>query len=287
MKNLAVLSRLVLVIAVMAMPVGLAKAGNASPAGPTPADAQLSASHAVGQPPAGAPRTVLRFLTDTDFPPFNFIDEEGQITGFNVDLARAICVEMEVTCDIKATRWVDLLPPLDRGEADAVIASIAVTPGTLAEVDFTVPYAFLPARFAVRKNAGFGITASGLESRRIGVLKYSAHEAYIKKVYPDSQSIAFDSPDAAREALAKGDIDALFGDGLSLAFWANGTSSKSCCELKGGPFFDSRYFGEGLSIAVRKGDIDLKRELDRVLARIIQSSRYEELLLRYFPLRPF
>ena len=92
---------------------------------------------------------------------------------------------------------------------------------------------------------------------------------------------------AAREALSKGEVDALFGDGLALAFWTNGTSSKSCCVLAGGAYGDARYFGDGVAIAVRKGDVALVRQVNAAIERIMSSAHYEEMLSRYFPVRLF
>ena len=233
-------------------------------------------------------RTNIRFLTTTDFPPFNYADEDGQLTGFNVDFARAVCVELEVSCDIKAVAWDDLLATLDHGDGDAAVGGIAVTPASLAQVDFTRRYYFMPAHFAVRKaGARPEITPVGLESRKIAVVTGSSHEAYLKAFFPDSQIVSLRNAEAAREALAKGEADALFGDGLALAFWTNGTSSKGCCELAGGAYADARYFGDGIAMAVRKDDTALRRQIDAAIARILASNRYEEMLARYFPVRLF
>ena len=263
-----------------------------------PAAAQqsgASAALAVAAPAAGgdeqaaAPhRNSLRFLTTTDFPPFNYADDDGQLTGFNIDFARAVCVELEVSCDIKAVAWDDLLPSLNHGDGDAAVGAIAATPSALTEVDFTRRYYFMTAHFAVRK-AGpkFEISPVGLESRKIAVVAGSSHEAFLRAMFPDSRIVALPSADAAREALVKGDTETLFGDGLALAFWTSGTSSKGCCELAGGGYGDQRYFGDGVAIALRKGDITLARQIDAAIARIVGSSRYEEMLSRYFPVRLF
>ena len=255
----------------------------AQPVAPDPAAAADPAADA-----GAARRNVLRVLTDTDYPPFNYVDELGQLTGFNVDFARSICVELEVSCDIKTVAWNDLLPTLERGDGDAVIASIAASPGTLTQADFTVPYYFMTGRFAVRRSGTPPeISPIGLEGRKIAVAGGTAHEAYLKAFFPDSQIVAASSADAARDALAKGQVDALFGDSLALAFWSNGTSSNSCCEISGPPYSDQRYFGSGISIAVRRGDVLLHRQLDAAIMRIRTSGRFEELLSRYFPVRLF
>lgn len=283
-----VLTLLMLALGVPAGCAGLAQAAQplAPVAGATPDPAAApGADQAEG---SASRRNVLRVLTDTDYPPFNYVDELGQLTGFNVDFARSICVELEVSCDIKTVPWDDLLTTLDRGDGDAVIASIAASPGTLTQADFTQPYYFMTGRFAVRKaDTRPEISPIGLEGRKIAVAAGTAHEAYLKAFFPDSQILSAATPEAARQALAKGQAEALFGDSLALAFWSNGTSSNGCCEISGPPFSDERYFGAGISIAVRHGDVLLHRQLDAAIMRIRSSARYEELLSRYFPVRLF
>lgn len=232
--------------------------------------------------------TVIRFMTESDFPPFNYLDEDGTLTGFNVDMARAICLELDVSCDVQAAPWEQLLPALERGETDAVIASISVTPETLAVADFSDRYYTTPARFAALKTSeDVDITPTSLEGRRIGVVEKTAHEAYLHDFFRDSIVVGYATQEAAREALMKGEVDVLFGDGFSLMFWLNGASSRLCCEFRGGPFADERYFGEGVGVAIRRGDTELKALVNKALRQIRANGRYEELFLRYFPIRVY
>src|SRR5215218_8960031 len=97
--------------------------------------------------------TVIRFLTETDYPPFNFTGADGNPAGFNVDLARLLCEEIKVTCTVQMRRFETLLDALASNRGDAVIASLAVTPQMRARADFTDPYYRPPARFASRRDA--------------------------------------------------------------------------------------------------------------------------------------
>jgi polar amino acid transport system substrate-binding protein len=231
-------------------------------------------------------RVVVRFLTDSDFPPFNFYDEDGVLVGFNVDLARAICLELTTSCDIKARPWEELFIGLKSGEADAVIAAHKVTPQAVADVDFTDRYFYTPGRFAGRKEtAELDISPSGLDGKRIGVAKGTAHEAFLKAFFRDSPLVLFENADLAREALANSKVEFIFDDGVSLAFWLNGTLSRQCCEMKGGPFLEPRFFGEGIAIAVPKNDPEIKALINDALKRVRTSGRFEELVQRYFPVR--
>jgi polar amino acid transport system substrate-binding protein len=245
----------------------------AAPAAPTPTDAVPR-------------RVVIRFLTDSDFPPFDFYDEDGVLVGFNVDLARAICLELNTSCDIKARPWEELFAGLKSGEADAVIAAHKVTASALREVAFTDRYFHTPGRFAGRKDSPqVEMTPSGLDGKRIAVARGTAHEAFLKTFFRDSPLAIYENADLAREALAANKADFLFDDGISLAFWLNGTLSRQCCEMRGGPFLEPKFFGDGLAIAVPKNDPDIRLLLNKALDRVRASGRFEELVQRYFPVR--
>ncbi len=233
-------------------------------------------------------RVAIRFLTESDFPPFNYLDEDNVLTGFNVDIARALCLELNTACDVQARPWAELLPALARGQTDAVIASHTPRPNALKAVDFTDAYYFTPARFAAKRGSPIAdVTPSTLEGKRIAVAKGTAHEAYLRAFFRDSAVRAFETEELARDALVSGEADILFGDGISLVFWLNGTASKACCEFKGGAFAEPRYFGDGVGIAVKRGDAQLKTMINDALRRLREGGRYEELLLRYFPQRFF
>ena len=231
-------------------------------------------------------RAALRFLTDSDYPPFNYTDQEGQLAGFNVELARAICLELSAACDIQTRPWDQLLPALKRGEADAVIASHAVTPRLLSEFDVSERYYQMPARFAGRIGRAFAdVSPGGLDGAKIAVTKGTAHEAYLRAMFTLSAIQTHDNPELARDAVITGNADLLFDDGIGLAFWLLGTASKACCEFKGGPFFEPRYFGDGVGITINRHDPDLKAQLNAALKRLRDTGRQEELVSRSFPLR--
>jgi polar amino acid transport system substrate-binding protein len=186
-------------------------------------------------------------------------------------------------------RFDTLVDTLAANQGDAVIASLAETPEMRQRVDFSHPYYRTPARFVARRDLGSlkVITPSVLESRKIAVVAGTAHEAYLKNLFTEAELHSYPSPAAARAALKKGEVDLLFGDGISLSFWLNGSDSAGCCEFRGGPYLESRYFGEGVGIAVRKGNDLLRRAFDWALFRLWENGRFTDLWLRYFPISPF
>jgi len=233
-------------------------------------------------------RVVVRFLTEADFPPFNFYDEDGVLVGFNVDIARAICLELNTACDIKVRPWGELLLALKRGEADAVIAAHAVTPQALSAVDFTDRYFYTPGRFVGRLGGDpVEMTPEGLEGKRIGVAKNTAHEAYLRAFFRSSAIKAYENAELARDALIQDQVDFVFDDGISLIFWLHGTASKRCCEVKGGPYLEPEFFGDGIAIAVPKNDQQIKTLINGALAHLRASGRLDEIVERYFPVKVY
>jgi polar amino acid transport system substrate-binding protein len=232
--------------------------------------------------------TVIRFLTETDYPPFNFTGADGNPAGFNVDLARALCDEIKVTCTIQMRRFETLVDAITSNRGDAIIASLAVTPQLRSRVDFTDPYYRAPARFVSRRDQVMTeVRPEYLEGKKIGAIAGSSHEAYLKAMFTDAELHPYPNDEALRSALRRGEVDFIFGDAISLAFWINGTDSGDCCAFSGGPFVESRYFGEGIGIAVRKGNDLLRQSLNWALFRIWEKGRYTDLWLHYFSVSPF
>jgi polar amino acid transport system substrate-binding protein len=232
--------------------------------------------------------SVIRFLTETDYPPFNFAGPDGNPQGFNIDLARAMCEELKLQCTIQMRRFETLITALNANQADAAIASIAATIETRAKVDFTDPYYRTPARFAARRDSPIEeVVPERLEGKKVAVVAGTAHEAFLKSLFTEAELRSYPSDEVARLALKRGDVDLLFGDAISLAFWLNGTDSENCCAFRGGPYIDSRYFGEGVGIAVRKGNDLMRQALNWALFKVWEQGRFTDLWLRYFPVSPF
>jgi polar amino acid transport system substrate-binding protein len=185
-------------------------------------------------------------------------------------------------------RFDTLLASLADNRGDAVMASIAVTPESRKLADFSDPYYRTPARFVVRRDSAISdVRPEKLEGKQVAVVGGTAHEAFLKALFTEANLRPYATSELAREALRKGEVDLLFGDGVSLAFWLNGTDSQGCCSFRGGPFLESRYFGEGVGIAVKRGNDALRMGFNWALFRLWEKGRFSDLWLRYFPISPF
>jgi polar amino acid transport system substrate-binding protein len=230
----------------------------------------------------------IRFLTDLDYPPFDYAGPDGNPAGLNVDLARLICDEIKVACTIQARPFATLLDALDNNQGDAVIASIAENTETRKRADFSDPYYRTPARFVALADSPIGdVLPELVAGKKIAVVAGTAHEAYLKQMFTQAEIHSYPTAQAARAALKDKQVDLLFGDGIALSFWLNGTDSGGCCAFRGGPFLDSRYFGEGVGIAVKPGNDVLRLAFNWALFQIWEKGSFTDLWLRYFPISPF
>jgi len=228
----------------------------------------------------------VRILTTVDFPPFNFADQMSRLSGFNVDLAREICTELQIAakCQIQALPFADLEKTLESGAGEAVMAGIAVTPDLRKRFSFSRPYLSIPGRFAMNRAAKIdGTTAAALAGRPVGVVKETTHEAMLKAFFPKVTATPFDTFEAMTEALKTGKVDAVFADGLRLPFWVAGEASGKCCDLFDGPYISEKFLGEGLSVMMRKSDPVLTAAFDQALSVLSRNGRLQDIYLRYFP----
>jgi polar amino acid transport system substrate-binding protein len=232
-----------------------------------------------------AVKRPIRFLTADDYPPFEFLGADGNLSGYNIDVARAICEELQVACAIQPRRWDNLLDALEAKEGDAIIASLKETTASRQHVRFTTPYYLTPARFVGLAGArAFDVRPEGLRDVRIGVEAGGAHEAFLRAFFTRSTFTAY--PDRAKlmAALREKQIDLAFGDAIGLAIWMNDPQSRQCCAFQGGPYLEPAYFGEGVGVAVRPDDEDLRRTLNWALQRLDERGVMTELYLKYFPM---
>ena len=227
-------------------------------------------------------------MTDDEFPPLHFAGLDGTPTGFAVELARAVCERLTITCTVQARRFDTLLDALADKQGDVVAAAIPVNAGLRARFLATRPYFRWPARFITPTDRNAPApSAAALAGRSVGVVEGSAHEAYLKAFFPKATRKTFTDLSAAESALKRGEVEYLFADGLSLALWLNGQEAEGCCAYSGGDYLENRYFGEGIGFVTRTEDAALARALDDALQRVWDDGKYAELYLRFFPVSPF
>ena len=227
--------------------------------------------------------TKIRVGTEGAYKPFNYIDSNGELQGFDVDIGKALCAEMKAECTFVAQDWDGIIPALLAKKYDVIIASMSITEERMKKVDFTNKYYDTPAKFVAKK--GSGITNTGpadLKGKTLGAQSSTTHSSYLEDNYKDSTVKLYATQDEANADLVAGRLDAILADSVVILDWLGGDDG-SCCEHVGEAHKDPKYFGLGAGIAVRKEDGDLKEKLNTALAAILENGTYKKINEKYFP----
>lgn len=229
-----------------------------------------------------APQKVT-IATEGAYPPFNFVDAEGKLQGFDVDIANALCEKMQAECTIVAQDWDGIIPGLLAKKYDAIVASMSITEERKKQVAFTGKYYNTPAKFVAKKGAGIEISKEGLQGKIIGVQVSTIHENFARDNFGDVAEIkAYDTQENANLDLVAGRVDVLIADSVALDEGFLKTDMGKDYEFVGPDFNDPKWFGEGAGIAVRKEDTALLEALNKAIAEIRKDGTYKKIQDKYF-----
>jgi len=227
--------------------------------------------------------TKIRIGTEGAYPPFNYVDKNGELQGFDVDIAKALCKAAGVECTFVMQDWDGMIPGLLAKKFDAIIASMSITEERLQKVDFTNKYYLTPAKFACKKGAGFEITPEGLKGKTVGVQRGTIHDNFVRDKFGKAMDIkSYATLDEANMDLVSGRIDLIFADSVAISDGLLNTEKGKDFEFVGPGFTDKKWFGEGIGIAVRKGDKELVDLLNKAIVTIRANGEYQKVNAKHF-----
>ncbi|UXM94759.1 transporter substrate-binding domain-containing protein [Bartonella sp. HY329] len=229
----------------------------------------------------------VRFLTIVDFPPFDYLNNDGVLSGYNIDLIRAICEDLDIVarCQIEALPFDELQKRLlDKG-GEAIIAGLIPTMDNRQYLRFSHAYIAFPARFiGLDSNIMLEPLSDKLKGIKIGVVAKTSHEIMARSYFPKAEVVGFKDYDTLYSAVLTGDVMLGFGDGMRFSLWLSHPDNGGKAQFVGGPYLNKALLGGGMQIAVREQDENLAKAFDYSLSRLEQSGKLQELYLRYFPI---
>ncbi len=227
--------------------------------------------------------TKIRIATEGAYPPFNEVGPDGQLKGFDVDIAKALCAEMHAQCTIVKQEWDGMIPALLARKFDAIVASMSITEERKKKVAFTEKYYQTPAKFVEKKGADIAITPEGLKGKRIGVQRETIHDRYATDNYGNIATIVrYGTQDEANLDMVAGRLDLLLANSVALQGGFLDTPAGKDFEFVGPNLTDPKWFGEGAGIAVRKQDNDLRLALNKAIEAIRKNGTYDKIAAKYF-----
>jgi arginine/ornithine transport system substrate-binding protein len=227
--------------------------------------------------------TKVRIGVEGAYPPFSEVTPDGKLIGFDIDIANALCEEMNVECELVTQDWDGIIQQLNNRKYDAIIASMSITEERKAKVDFTKKYYNTPAKFVRKKDSGIEITKESLEGKIVGVQRATIHDNFVTDVYGDAVEVKrYGSQDEAYLDMVAGRVDLLLADSVAMQGGFLDTEEGKDYEFVGPDFSDPKYFGEGAGIALRKGSDDLREMFNQAIDAIRANGTYKAIQDKYF-----
>lgn len=220
---------------------------------------------------------TIRFATEASYPPFESIDANNKIVGFDVDLANALCKEIDATCTFTNQAFDSLIPSLKFRRFDAVMAGMDITPEREKQVLFTTPYYDNSALFVGQQ--GKYTSIDQLKGKKVGVQNGTTHQKFIMDKHPEVTTVPYDSYQNAKLDLQNGRIDGVFGDTAVVTEWLKDNPKLAAV---GDKVTDKDYFGTGLGIAVRQGNTELQQKFNAALEKVKKDGTYETIYNKWF-----
>ena len=228
-------------------------------------------------------QTRVTLGTEGAYPPFNLIDANGDLPGVDVDIGNALSNAANLECEWVVQDWDGIIPGLLAQKYDAIVASMSITEERKQKVDFTKKYYNTPAKFVRVKGSGIEINKDSLDGKTVGVQRATIHENFLRDNYGDVVNIkAYASQDEANLDFLAGRVDLLLADSVALLEGFINTDDGNDAEFIGPDFTDPRWFGEGVGIAIRKGDAQLTESLNAAIDMIRSNGTYAEINAKYF-----
>ncbi len=224
-----------------------------------------------------AAQEEIKFAMEATYAPFEYMDENNQIQGFDVDLANALCEEMKATCTFHNQAFDSLIPALKFKRYDAAISAMDITEARLQRVNFSDAYYDNSAAFISIE--GKVADQAALEGKRIGVQNGSTHQSYLLEQLPGVTAVPYSSYQDAFIDMKNGRIDSVFGDTAVVAEWFKKEDNLT---YVGDQVTNQEYFGNGFGIAVNKSNPELVAQLNTALAAVKANGEYDKIFNKYF-----
>lgn len=231
---------------------------------------------------ASAQMKKVRIGTEGAYPPFNSIDPSGKLVGFDVDIAKALCKAAKFECSFVVQDWDGIIPGLLAKKYDAIVASMSITEERKKKVDFTAKYYSTPAKFIAAKGANFDISPAGLKGKSVSVQRATIHENFLRDNFPGMNIRVYATQDEANADLVSGRVDLGHADSVALMDGFLSTDAGKGFEFVGPDYNTTQWHGEGVGIAVRKGEDDLRMALNKAIAQIRADGTYKKINAKFF-----
>ena len=230
----------------------------------------------------------LKVAIDPTYEPFTYKTADGKPTGFDVDIANAICAEMKRNCVFVEQVWDSMIPGLQARKYDVVVSSLSITEERKRVIDFSDRYYKTPSAIVVKKGTVYANPAS-LKGKRIGVLKGSTQEKWaMGELKPAGVTVVpYEAQDQVYLDIKAGRLDGTVADKVEVHGGFLRKPEGKDYAYVGPDQYEAKYYGDGIGIGMRKGQKDLKDQINKAIKTIRSNGTYNQIAKKYFDFDPY
>ncbi|WP_417584680.1 transporter substrate-binding domain-containing protein [Nitrincola sp.] len=223
----------------------------------------------------------LIIATEGAYPPFSYFDEAGGLSGFDVDIAYALCETMQRDCELIAVPWNDLLDGIEKGHYQLIVASMAKTAEREERVDFSDFYYRSHSVFVGNPYKYSSSSPESLEGVRLATGIGTVQETFLRSRYPAADIVVTEDQEQALAKLVSGEVDLVLSDSINLLSFLQ-SSEGSAFDFISEPLIDELLKTDA-HIAVEKGNDSLRSDINQALITIRLNGTYERINRKYIP----
>ncbi|KAA0873632.1 transporter substrate-binding domain-containing protein [Nitrincola tapanii] len=223
----------------------------------------------------------LRIATEGAYPPFSYWNDQGQLAGFDIEIAQVLCQAMQRECQIQAVEWSHIIEGLEQDQYDLVIASMAKTPERERRVDFTDYYYRSHSIFVGDPSRFQEVSAEALQGVRIATGRDTIMSDYLQATYPLSELHLTEDFEKALDLLVKGEVDLVLSDTINILDFLQ-SDAGARFDYLGDPLISDLLHAKA-HIAVRKGQDQLRDAVNAAILQIRLDGTYDLINRHYFP----
>ncbi|MCF6248494.1 MAG: transporter substrate-binding domain-containing protein [Desulfobacula sp.] len=225
----------------------------------------------------------IRVGVEGAYPPFSFVTPEGELAGFDIEIAKAVVKAAGAEIELVTSDYDGIIPALLAKKFDCIIASLSITEKRKKKVAFTDKYYNTPAKFVQKKGMIATYSKDAIKGKTIGVQRATIHEDFIRDNFGKDVTIkSYGTQDEVYLDMQSGRLDMLFADSVAATEGFLMKAEGKNFEFIGPDFTDPKWFGTGVGIAIRKADTDLVDALNAGIAKIRADGTYKKIQDKYF-----
>ncbi|CAD6562261.1 Histidine-binding periplasmic protein [Paraburkholderia hiiakae] len=226
----------------------------------------------------------IRLAVDPTYPPLEYKTPDGKLTGFGVDIANALCAQLNARCVSVETSFDGMIPGLLARKFDVISSSMTITPKRMEQIAFSNKISNAPARLVVRRGSSLLPDAGSLKGKRVGVEQGTSQEDYARARWQSAgvEVVAYQNQDQVYADLVSGRLDAAFQASIEASDGFLKKPEGKDFEFAGPAMDDPKYFGQGDGLGLRKQDVALRDAFNRALAEILANGTYARINRKYF-----